>query len=99
MAFDPAAPPRPSRRLPSRLAPVVFAFYMAGMVAFVMTLVLTALNTGIDAGYPMRVLRGYAVAMPVGFLSVMAVRPLVIRLVAWTVAPPAAPPGVPTRKG
>jgi hypothetical protein len=40
-------------------------------------------------GYLLRVLKAYALALPVGFLGVMAARPLVIRLVRWTVEPAA----------
>lgn len=78
-------PPRSSWRLPSRLAPVAFSFYMAGIVAFLMSLALTAINTGVGDGYLLRVLKAYALALPVGFLGVMAARPLVIRLVGWTI--------------
>jgi hypothetical protein len=87
-------PPRSSWRLPSRLAPIAFSFYMAGIVAFLMSLALTAINTGMGEGYLLRVLKAYALALPVGFLGVMAARPLVIRLVVWTVETAA----VPTRK-
>lgn len=83
----PDSPRRGAWRLPSRLAPVAFSFYMAGIVAFLMSLALTAINTGLGDGYLMRVLRAYALALPVGFLGVTAARPLVLRLVAWTVAP------------
>jgi hypothetical protein len=81
------SPRRATWRLPSRLAPVAFSFYMAGIMAFLMSVALTAINTGLGDGYLMRVLRAYALALPVGFLGVMAARPLVLRLVAWTVAP------------
>ncbi len=84
-------PSRGSWRLPSRLAPVAFSFYMAGIVAFLMSLALTAINTGLGDGYLLRVLKAYGLALPVGFLGVMAARPLVVRLVAWTVTPPPAP--------
>jgi hypothetical protein len=89
MAMQPSSntPLRATWRLPNRLAPVAFSFYMAGIVAFLMSLTLTAINTGIDGGYPLRVLKAYALALPVGFLGVMAARPLVLRLVACTVAP------------
>ncbi len=83
----PDSPRRGTWRLPSRLAPVAFSFYMAGIVAFLMSLALTAINTGLGDGYLLRVLRAYALALPVGFLGVMTARPLVLRLVAWTVAP------------
>ncbi|GEM_PF-293565 len=84
---SPDSPRHGAWRLPSRLAPVAFSFYMAGIVAFLMSLALTAINTGLGDGYLLRVLRAYALALPVGFMGVMAARPLVLRLVAWTVAP------------
>jgi hypothetical protein len=87
MQYPTNTPRRASWRLPSRLAPVAFSFYMAGIVAFLMSLALTAINTGIDDGYLLRVLKAYALALPLGFLGVMAARPLVLRLVACTVAP------------
>ncbi|WP_240636046.1 DUF2798 domain-containing protein [Caldimonas tepidiphila] len=82
---------RARRKLPHRFAPVAFAFYMAGIVAFMMSLVLTALNGGIGPDYAWRVLRAYLYALPVGFGCVMLVRPLVLRLVALTVEPPGRP--------
>ncbi len=75
-------------KLPARFAPVAFALYMSGLVAFMMSLVLTAMNSGLDGAFLGRVLRGYLVAWPVGFVCVMLVRPLVMRLVQMTVAPP-----------
>ncbi|RYF01189.1 MAG: DUF2798 domain-containing protein [Comamonadaceae bacterium] len=88
-AAAPASPAgegrRPRRKLHRRFAPVVFAFYMAGIMAFLMTCVIVAASSGIDAGYFQRVMRAYALAMPVAFCCVMMVRPLVGRLVAATV--------------
>lgn len=48
-------------------------------------LVITGANTGLAPGYPWRVLDAYRIAMPTAFCCVLVVRPLVIRLVAWTV--------------
>ena len=75
-------------RLPARLMPVVFAFWMAAIMALLMCTVITIANTGIDAGLPGRVLHAYALAMPVAFACVLVVRPLVARLVGWCVRPP-----------
>ena len=75
-----------SSKLPARFAPIAFALYMSGLVAFMMSLALTAINTGLDSAFLGRALRGYLVAWPVGFVSVMLVRPLVLRLVQMTVA-------------
>ena len=68
-------------RLPARLMPLVFAFWMAAIMALVMCTVITVANTGSDARLPARVLQAYVVAMPVAFACVLVVRPLVARLV------------------
>ena len=75
-------------KLPPRFAGVAFAFYMSAIVGFIMTVTLTALRGGAGGDFVASVLRGYAVAWPVAFVSVMAVRPLVLRLVGMTVALP-----------
>ena len=68
-------------RLPARLMPLVFAFWMAAIMALVMCTVITVANTGIDARLPGRVLQAYVLAMPVAFFCVLLIRPLVARLV------------------
>lgn len=73
------------RGLPHRFTPVVFAFYMASIMAFLMCLVITAANAGVGPGYLKTVLDAYALAMPVAFLCVLIVRPVVVRLVTLTI--------------
>ncbi len=80
-----------SWKLPSRMAPVVFAFFMSGMVSAMMSMAITAMNTGLAADYLARVVRAYFASWPVAFIGVLAVRPLVVRLVGWTVQPPPKP--------
>lgn len=78
-------------KLPHKLAGIAFAAYMAGIIAFVMSAVLTAINTGMGAGYFVRILHAYAVAFPVAFTCVVIFRPLIFFLVKKTVhAPPAS---------
>ncbi|WP_122313734.1 DUF2798 domain-containing protein [Pseudomonas cichorii] len=72
-------------RLPKRSAPYVFALYMATIMAFLMCLVITVAEFGIDEHYMENVMNAYRVAMPAAFLCVIVVRPIVARLVAWTV--------------
>lgn len=72
-------------KLSHRTTPYVFAFFMASIMAMLMCLVITAANAGITADYPARVLGAYQLAMPTAFCCVLAVRPLVMRLVALTV--------------
>lgn len=72
-------------KLHKRFTPYVFAFYMAGIMAFLMSCTIVAANSGFDSHYLQRVLSAYALAMPVAFCCVVVVRPLVVKLVALTV--------------
>lgn len=72
-------------KLHKRYTPVVFAFYMALVMAFLMCCVIVLANGGATPGYWWRVLKAYAIAMPAAFACVLLVRPLVMRLVAATV--------------
>ena len=76
------------RKLHKRYTPLVFAFYMALIMAFLMCCIIVAANGGLGAGYGWRVLKAYALAMPVGFLCVILFRPLVVVLMRATVAAP-----------
>lgn len=75
-------------RLPARLMPLVFAFYMAAIMALLMSTVITIAHSGTGAGLLSRVLHAYALAMPVAFACVLLVRPLVARLVRLSVRDP-----------
>ena len=70
------------RKIPKRFTPYVFAFFMAGIMAFLMSMVIVAANSGIQTGYVLHVLHAYALAMPVAFCCVLVVRPIVMHLVA-----------------
>lgn len=72
-------------RLPKRATPYVFALYMATIMAFLMCLVITLAEFGFNEHYLRNVMNAYQVAMPSAFLCVLIVRPMVARLVAWTV--------------
>lgn len=74
-------------RLPKRVTPYVFALYMATIMAFLMCLVITLAEFGYDEHYLRNVMNAYRVAMPSAFICVLVVRPMVARLVAWTVHP------------
>lgn len=73
------------KKLPNKCSSLAFAFYMATIIAFMMCVLLTAINTGVDGHFLRRVLGTYVVAMPVAFTCVVFVRPLVLFLVAMTV--------------
>lgn len=72
-------------KLAVRYTPQVFAFYMAAIMAFLMSAVIVAANAGIKEDFLARVLNAYKLAMPVAFCCVLLVRPLVMKLVAVTV--------------
>ncbi len=74
-------------KLGVRATPYVFAFYMSSIMAMLMCFVITAANSGINEHYLGNVLKAYQLAMPVAFACVLVVRPIVIRLVSWTVHP------------
>jgi hypothetical protein len=71
-----------TRRIPKRFTPYVFAFFMAGIMAFLMSMVIVAANSGIHSGYLFRVVHAYTLAMPVAFFCVLIVRPVVMHLVS-----------------
>lgn len=72
-------------RFPKQATPYVFALYMATIMAFLMCLVITLAEFGMDENYMKNVMNAYRVAMPSAFVCVLIVRPIVARLVAWTV--------------
>ena len=78
-------------KLPARYSPVVFAFFMSAIMAFLMCLVITAANNSLTRSYLLHeylvgVLHAYKLAMPVAFICVLAVRPIVLKLVALCVS-------------
>ena len=79
--------PRTRLKLGVRATPYVFAFYMSSIMALLMCFVITAANSGVGEHYLANVLKAYQLAMPVAFACVLVVRPIVLKLVAWTVHP------------
>ncbi|WP_194789431.1 DUF2798 domain-containing protein [Pseudomonas sp. UFMG81] len=73
------------RKLRPGATPYVFAFYMSAIMAMLMCFVITAATAGVDGDYLGQVLKAYQLAMPVAFVCVLVVRPVVVRLVALTV--------------
>jgi len=72
-------------RLPVRSAPYIFALYMATIMAFLMSLVITFAEFGMGPHYMANVMNAYQVATPAAFFCILVVRPVVIRLVGLTV--------------
>ncbi|WP_041521571.1 DUF2798 domain-containing protein [Gilvimarinus agarilyticus] len=75
------------RKLHPRYTAVAFSFYMASIMALLMCALITAVNRGVDDAFLSWVWKAYQVAMPCAFICVLMVRPLVLKLVRWTVQP------------
>ena len=76
---------RPSKKLHPKYTPLVFAFYMSAIMAFLMSLIIVATNSGVGAGYMGNVFHAYEIAMPSAFGCILLVRPLVMFLVKHSV--------------
>ena len=74
------------KKLPKKYAGVLFSFYASTVMVLIVSAVLVALNTGIDAGYLQRLLKSYLITWPVAFASLLGVRPLVVKWVAASVS-------------
>jgi len=72
-------------RFPKHTSPYIFALYMATIMAFMMSLVITLAEFGMGPHYMTNVMNAYQVAMPAAFVCILVVRPIVIRLVGLTV--------------
>lgn len=72
-------------RLPEHTSPYIFALYMATIMAFLMSLVITFTEYGMGQHYMENVMNAYKVAMPAAFVCILVVRPVVMRLVRLTV--------------
>lgn len=75
----------PRIRLPKHASPFIFALYMAIIMAFMMSLVITLAEFGAGPHYMEYVMNAYQVAMPAAFVCILIVRPIVARLVSLTV--------------
>ncbi|MFC2304977.1 DUF2798 domain-containing protein [Cardiobacterium hominis] len=73
------------KKLPKKYAGVLFSLYASAVMVLIVSGVLVALNTGIDAGYPLRLLKAYLITWPVAFASLLLVRPLVVKWVAASI--------------
>ena len=74
------------KKLPKRFAGLLFSLYASAVMVLIVSAVLVALNTGFDGAYPLRLLRAYLITWPVAFISLLAVRPLVLKWVAASIA-------------
>lgn len=72
------------KKLPKKYAGIAFSFYASAIMVLIVSGVLVALNTGVDTGYPERLLKSYLLTWPIAFISLLIVRPLVMQLVNLT---------------
>ncbi|WP_036303010.1 DUF2798 domain-containing protein [Methylotenera sp. L2L1] len=73
-------------KVPKRHSHLVFAFFMAAIMAILMSAIIVAVSSGVNAGYLQRVIHAYTLAMPSAFICVLFVRPVVVKLVSLVVA-------------
>ena len=73
------------KKLPKKYAGALFSLYASAVMVLIVSAMLVALNTGIDAGYPLRLLKAYLITWPVAFASLLLVRPLVVKWVAASI--------------
>jgi len=73
-------------KLPKKYTPIAFAFYMSAIMAFLMCIVIVALNTGFNEDYIYRVIKAYELAMPTAFIFIQLVRPAVLKLIEITIS-------------
>ena len=73
------------RRLPARYTPIVFAFFMSAIMALLMCFVITAASNSLNSDYLPKVMHAYTLAMPVAFVCILIVRPVVVKLVGLCV--------------
>lgn len=69
-----------ARIKPARLRQLVFGLYMSGMMSFLMSGVITLINTGVDRQFPGRWLAAWLVAWAVAFPLVTLLAPVAVKL-------------------
>jgi Protein of unknown function (DUF2798) len=76
------------KKLPPRFTPLVLSFWMSLLMAGLMSLIVTAINTGIDPGLLQRWGGAFIRVWPIAFVALFLLRPLAMRLTAWLVESP-----------
>ena len=74
------------RKFPASAAPLVFAVLMSAVMAFIVTSVVTWVNTGIDGGFVQRWMHAFLVAWPVAGSCILIFRARVQRIANRLVA-------------
>ncbi|WP_027485922.1 DUF2798 domain-containing protein [Allorhizobium undicola] len=76
-------------KLHHRTGPLVSAFFTANIMALIMCAGIAAVSGGLTYDLMHRTWNSWQTAMPMAFLAVLIVRPIVTRLTALCVHPPA----------
>jgi hypothetical protein len=67
-------------KIPAKFAPLVFAFFMSMLMAFLMSAILTLVNLGPVPDFITRWMRAFAIAWCCAFPAVLLVAPIARRL-------------------
>jgi len=78
-----------TRMFPPHMHRFVFAFFMSLWLCFLMTGIVTLLNTGMDADYPLRWANAFMVSWPIGYSLVVLSAGKVGKITARLVRQPA----------
>ena len=73
------------KKLPRKYAGVLFSLYTSAIMVLIVSMILVGINAGFNSEWFGRVLRSYAITWPVAFPSLLAVRPVVVKLVARSI--------------
>jgi len=76
------------RRLPARFAPVVMPLVLSLLMTFVVSVISTLRSLGPTPAFVTTWPGAWAISWLVAFPTLLAVLPLVRRIVSWVVAPP-----------
>jgi hypothetical protein len=76
------------KRLPQRFWPIIFPGVVALGMAILMSGVITALNTGLDAGFFSRWRHAFALAFPLAWAAAIVWAPIARAIAVKIVTPP-----------
>ncbi len=71
-----------------RHAPILLAFFTSLLMSFLMSMVITFVNIGLQPDFFARWMSAFALAFPVAFPSILLVLPLARKVVMRLVGPP-----------
>ncbi|QEY25964.1 DUF2798 domain-containing protein [Neisseria zalophi] len=72
------------KKLSKKYTGIAFSFYTSAIMVFIVSSILIILNNGLT-NFPYRLFHAYIVAWPIAFFSLLAIKPLVLKLVNLTV--------------